>query len=109
MEALDTQVNILKFLRMKEGNVNLEIDVTIAFSALHGIDAQSELAKHHRKKIARRRIDGAQENAVHPEFATLSRKEVLRALDTQKSLLDDNLKMAFKTIEHAMSLLKPSY
>ena len=109
LEALDATINTLKYLRMKEDDVNLQIDAAIAFSAQHGIDAQSEFAKHHRKRIAPRRIDDAPENAIHPELATFYRKEFLQVLDAQISLLDDNLKVAFKIIEPAVSLLKPPY
>jgi hypothetical protein len=59
--------------------------------------------------VAPRRIDDTPENAVHFGLQTFYRKEFLQVLDAQILLLEDNLKVAFKIIEPAVSLLKPPY
>ena len=109
LEALDATINTLKYLREKEENINLQIEAAVAFSAQHGVNAESEFAKHHRKRVAPRRIDDTPENAVHFGLQTFYRKEFLQVLDAQILLLKDNLKVAFKIIEPAVSLLKPPY
>ena len=59
-----------------EENLNLQIEaaVTVAFSAQYGVNAESEFAKHHRKRVAPRRIDDTPENAVHFGLQTFYRK-----------------------------------
>jgi hypothetical protein len=59
--------------------------------------------------VAPRRIDDTPENAVHFGLQMFYRKEFLQVLDAQILLLEDNLKVAFKIIEPAVSLLKPPY
>jgi hypothetical protein len=59
--------------------------------------------------VVPRRIDDTPENAVHFGLQTFYRKEFLQVFDAQMLLLEDNLKVAFKTIEPAVSLLKPPY
>ncbi len=109
LEALDATINTLKYLREKEEDINLQIEAAVVFSAQHGVNAESEFAKHHRKRVAPRRIDDTPENAVHFGLQTFYRKEFLQVLDAQILLLEDNLKVAFKIIEPAVSLLKPPY
>jgi hypothetical protein len=58
-----------------EENLNLQIEAAVAFSAQHGVNAESELAKHHRKRMAPRRIDDTPENAVHFGLQSFYRKE----------------------------------
>ena len=90
-----------------EDNLNLQIVAAVTFSAQHGVSA--EFAKHHRERVAPRKIDDTPENAVHFGLQTFYRKEFLQVLDAQILLLEDNLKVAFKIIEPAVSLLKPPY
>jgi hypothetical protein len=90
-----------------EDNLNLQIEAAVTFSAQHGVSA--EFAKHHRERVAPRKIDDTPENAVHFGLQTFYRKEFLQVLDAQILLLEDNLKVAFKIIEPAVSLLKPPY
>ena len=93
-----------------EENLNLQIEAAVTFSAQHGVNAETEFAKHHRKRVAPRRIDDTPENAVHFGLQTFYRKEFLQVLDAQILLLEGNLKVAFKIIEPAVSgLLKPPY
>ena len=96
-----------------EEKLNLQIEAAVTFSAQrppqHGVNAESEFAKHHRKRVAPRRIDDTPENTVHFGLQTFYRKEFLQVLDAQILLLEDNLKVAFKIIEPAVSLLKPPY
>eukprot|EP00794_Sanderia_malayensis_P014514 gene14514-16020_t len=108
-EALNATINILKYLRNNEDNRNLQIEAAIVFSAKHGINAQSEFAKHYRKRVVPRRIDDNANNAIHLDLKEHYRKEFLQVVDAQVLLLDDNLKIAFKIIESAMSLLKPPF
>ena len=109
LEALDATINTWKYLREKEEDISLQIDAAVAFSAQHGIDAESEFVMHCRKRVAPRRIDDTPENAVHFGLQTFYRKEFLQVLDAQIILLQDNLKVAFKIVEPAVSLLKPPY
>ena len=109
LKALDATINTLKYLREKEEDTNLQIEAAVVFRAQHGVNAESEFAKHHRKRVAPRRIDDTPENAVHFGLQTFYRKEFLHVLDAQILLLEDNLKVAFKIIESAVSLLKPPY
>jgi hypothetical protein len=74
LEALDATINTLKYLREKEENINLQIEAAVAFSAQHGVNAESEFAKHHRKRVAPRRIDDTPENAVNFGLQTFYRK-----------------------------------
>jgi regulator of replication initiation timing len=76
------ELNIVDAL---EENINLQVEAAVAFSAKHRVNAESEFAKHHRKRVAPRRIDDTPENAVHFGLQT------------------------FKIIEPAVSLLKPPY
>jgi hypothetical protein len=93
-----------------EENINLQIDAAVAFSAQDGVNAESEFAaKHHRKRMAPRRIEDTPENAVHFGLQRFYRKEFLQVYDAQMLLLEGNLKVAFKIIEPAVSLLKPPY
>ena len=91
LEALDATVNTLKYLRVNEDDINRQIDAAIAFSVQRGIDAQSEFAKSHRRRVAPQRIDDAPETAIHLDFTAFYRKEFLQVLDAQISLLDENL------------------
>ena len=76
------------------------------FSAQDGVNAESEFAKHHRKRVAPRRIDDTPENAVHfGSVQTFYRKEFLQVLDAQILLLEDNLKVAFKIMHRARCFL----
>ena len=109
LEALDATVNTLKYLRVNEDDINRQIDAAIAFSVQRGIDVQSEFAKNHRRRVAPQRIDDALETAIHLDFTAFYKKEFLQVLDAQISLLDENLKVALKIIEPAISLLKPPY
>ncbi len=109
LKALDATINTLKYLREKEEDTNLQIEAAVVFRAQHGVNAESEFAKHHKKRVAPRRIDDTPENAVHFGLQTFYRKEFLQVLDAQILLLEDNLKVAFKIIEPAVSLLKPPY
>ena len=90
-----------------EENINLQVEAAVAFSAKHGVNAESEFAKHHTKRVAPRRIDDTPEKAVYFGLQTFYRKEFLQVFDAQMLLLEDNLKVAFKIIEPAVSLLKP--
>ena len=92
-----------------EENLNLQIEAAFTFSAQHGVNAETEFAKHHRKRVAPRRIDDTPENTVHFGLQTFYRKEFLQVLDAQIILLEGNLKVACKIIEPAVSLLKPPY
>ena len=96
-----------------EEKLNIQIEAAVTFSAQrppqHGVNAESEFAKHHRKRVAPRRIDDTSENTVHFGLQTFYRKEFLQVLDAKILLLEDNLKVAFKIIEPAVSLLKPPY
>jgi hypothetical protein len=96
-----------------EEKLNLQIEAAVTSSAQrpsqHGVNAESEFAKHHRKRVAPRRIDDTPENTVHFRLQTFYRKEFLQVFDAQMLLLEDNLKVAFKIIEPAVSLLKPPY
>ena len=107
LEALDATINTLKYLREKEEDINLQMEAAVVFSAQHGVNAESEFAKHHRKRVAPRRI--TPENTVHFGLQTFYRKEFLQVLDAKILLLEDNLKVAFKIIDPAVSLLKPPY
>jgi hypothetical protein len=109
LEALDATINTLKYLREKEENINIQIEAAVAFSAQHGVKAESKFAKYHRKRVALRRIDDTPENAVHFGLQTFYRKEFLQVLDVQILVLEDNLKVAFKIIEPTVSLLKPPH
>jgi hypothetical protein len=83
-----------------EEKLNLQIEAAVTFSAQHGVNAESEFAKHHRKRVAPRRIDNAPENTVHFGFQTFYRKEFLQVPGAQiLFLLEDNLKVAFKIIQ----------
>jgi hypothetical protein len=44
-----------------EENLNFQIEAAVALV----LNAESEFAKHHRKRVAPRRIDDTPENAVH--------------------------------------------
>ena len=68
------------------------------FSAQHGVNAESDFTKYHRKRVASRRIDDTPENTVHFGLQTFYRKEFLQVLGAQILLLEDNLKVAFKII-----------
>ena len=92
-----------------EENLNIQIEAAVTFSAQHGVNAESEFAKHHRKRVAPRRIDDSPENAVHFGLQTFYRKEFLHLLDAQILLLEGNVKVSFKIIKPAVSLLKPPY
>jgi hypothetical protein len=92
-----------------EENINLQIEAAVVFSDQDGVNAESEFAKHHRERMAPRRIDDTPENAVHFGLQTFYRKDFLQVLDAQMLLLEDNLKVAFKIIEPAVSFLKPPY
>jgi hypothetical protein len=92
-----------------EEKLNIQIEAAVTFSAQHGVNTELEFAKHHRKRVAPRRIDDTPENTVHFGLQTFYRKEFLQVLDAQILLLEDNLKVAFKIIEPAVSLLKPPY
>ena len=81
-----------------EEKLNLEIEAAVTFSAQHGVNAESEFAKYHRKRVATRRIDDTPENTVHFGLQTFYRKEFLQVLGAQILLLGDNLKVAFKII-----------
>ena len=48
-----------------EEKLNLQIEAAVTFSAQHGVNAESEFAKYHRKRVAPRRIDDTPENTVH--------------------------------------------
>ena len=109
LEALEVTINTLKYIRVNENDINNQIDVAIAFGAERGIDAPSEFAKHHRLRMAPRRIDDTPETAIHLDLTTFYRKEFLQVLDAQISLLNDNLRVAFKSMEPTISLLKPPY
>ena len=102
LEAPEVTINTLKYIRVNENDINNQIDAAIAFGAERGIDAPSEFAKHHRLRMAPRRIDDAPETAFY-------RKEFLQVLDAQISLLNNNLRVAFKIMEPTISLLKRSY
>ncbi len=52
LEALDATINTLKYLREKAEDINLQIEAAVVFSAQHGVNAESEFAKHHRKRVA---------------------------------------------------------
>ena len=60
LEALDASISILKYLREKEEDINLQIEAAIAFSGQHGVVAESEFATRHRHRVAPRRIDTLQ-------------------------------------------------
>ena len=109
LESLDATINTLKYLRVNEDDINRQIDAVIALSVQRGIDAQSEFAKNHRRRVVPQRVDDAPETAINLDFTSFHRKEFLQVLDAQISLLDENLKMALKIIEPAISLLKPPY
>ena len=109
LEALDATVNALKYLRVNEDDINRQIDAAIAFSVQRGIDAQSEFAKNHIRRLVPQRIDDAPETAIHLDFTAFYRKEFLQVRDAHISLLDENIKMALKIIVPAISLLKPPY
>ncbi len=100
LEALDATINTLKYLREKEEDINLQMEAAVVFSAQHGVNAESEFAKHHRKRVAPRRI--TPENTVHFGLQTFYRKEFLQVLDAKILLLEDNLKVAFKIIDPAV-------
>eukprot|EP00794_Sanderia_malayensis_P019699 gene19699-21648_t len=82
-EALNATINILKYLRNNEDNRNLQIEAAIVFSAKHGINAQSEFAKHYRKRVVPRRIDDNANNAIHLDLKEHYRKEFLQVIDAQ--------------------------
>ena len=100
-------INTLKYIRVTENDINHQIDAAIAFGYERGIDAPSEFAKHHRLRMALRRIDDAPETAVHLDLTAFCRKNSLQVLDAQILLLNDNLRVPFKIMEPAISLLKP--
>ena len=81
-----------------EEKLNLQIEAAVTFSAQHGVNAESEFAKYHRKRVAPRRIDDTPEHTVHFGLQTFYRKEFLQVLGAQILLLEDNLKVAFKII-----------
>ena len=81
-----------------EEKLNLQIEAAVTFSAQHGVNAESEFAKYHRKRVAPRRIDDTPENTVHFGLQTFYRKEFLQVLGAQILFLEDNLKVAFKMI-----------
>ena len=97
-----TELNIADALEEK---LNIQIEAAVTFSAQHGVNAESEFAKHHRKRVAPRRIDDTPENTVHFGLQTFYRKEFLQVLDAQILLLEDNLKVAFKIIIKGLLLL----
>jgi hypothetical protein len=76
LEALDATINTLKYLREKEENINIQIEAAVAFSAQHGVKAESKFAKYHRRRVALRRIDDTPENAVPFWVANVLQKRV---------------------------------
>jgi hypothetical protein len=81
-----------------EEKLNIQIEAAVTFSAQHGVNAETEFAKYHRKRVAPRRIDDTPQNTVHFGLQTFYRKEFLQVLDAQILLLEDHLKVAFKII-----------
>jgi hypothetical protein len=85
MKILTKQVQAieLNIADALEEKLKLQIEAAVTFSAQHGVNAESEFAKYHRKRVAPRRIDDAPENAVHFGLQTFYRKEFLQVLDAQ--------------------------
>ena len=81
-----------------EEKLNIQIEAAVTFSAQHGVNAETEFAKYHRKRVAPRRIDHTPQNTVHFGLQTFYRKKFLQVLDAQILLLEDHLKVAFKII-----------
>ena len=100
LEAIKATISTLRHLRQDEGNLNQQINASIAFAESHRIDAAADYERNHPRRRLSRRVDERPETATDLSLQDYYRKEFVQVLDVLTNALTDN-------VESACDILSP--
>ena len=109
LEVAKATIATLRHLREDEGNLNQQINASVAFCERHGIDPIADYNRHHRIRRPSRRVDERPETATHLPLQDFYRKEFVQVLDVQINALTDNFQVACDILAPAIRLLLPPF
>ena len=107
VKATISTVCTLRHLRQDEGNLNQQINASIAFAESHRIDAAADYERNHPGRRLSRRVDERPETATDLSLQDYYRKEFLQVLDVLTNALTDNVESACDILSPLIRLLPP--
>ena len=109
LEAVKATVSTLRHLRQDEGNLNQQINASIAFAESHQIDAAADYERNHPRRRLSRRVDERPETATDLSLQDYYRKEFVQVLDVLTNALTDNVESACNILSPLIRLLLPPF
>lgn len=89
----------LMFINLDMNGMDGLIDSAQTFANKLGIDSEDDFSRHHRRRVAPKRIDEKRDNEANLTFKQFYLKEFKAVLDSLIGMLDSNMKTCMETLK----------
>lgn len=99
ISEIEGTITSLSKIRNSDNELNNLIESAKKFSQKNGISPEDDFQRHHRRRVAPRKLDESRENTVDFNINQFFRKEFITVLDTGITFLQDDLKNVINNMQ----------